>query len=324
VAVGQKKKYRQKMALELLKEQVMPWIITLPVLVFGLILMVRRELSPLRTVKNELENRQPGNAAPLPTEQMPPEIRPLVVSLNSHFERVATLLERERAFIADAAHELRTPLAGLRIQAEVAQLSEKDPDALDNALKNLISGIDRSSRLADQLLALSRIESMQMTVETGKQKAMAASEETVYWSDVIQEMVSEYRPFAERKGIAIVVSAEITLPAMNAPPALPRMLIRNLLDNAVRYAPESSEIRITSKADGIIMENTGPALTDDTFLRLGERFYRPPGQTEPGSGLGLSIVYQLARLLRVTVLLEKKGTDSPAQIKYIARIRLTG
>ncbi|WAW09419.1 ATP-binding protein [Oxalobacter vibrioformis] len=326
VAVGQKKEYRQEMALELLEEQMMPWIVMLPILAVGLIIMVRRELSPLRMVKNELENRQPGNAAPLPAEQMPPEIRPLVLSLNSHFERVASLLERERAFIADAAHELRTPLAGLRIQAEVAQLSENDPEALNTALKNLISGIDRSSRLADQLLALSRIEGMQALSAAGKEyeNATPVPEEAIHWPEVVNEAVSEYLPLAEKKGITMLVSNDSLPPPVNTQPALPRMLMRNLLDNAVRYAPENSEVRIILKTSGITMENTGPALPDEAFSRLGERFYRPPGQAEPGSGLGLSIVHQLAGLLRITVFLEKKDTDNPGQIKYIAHIRPAG
>lgn len=312
VAVGQEVDYRQEMTLKLLKKQIMPWAVMLPLLLLGLIWMLRQELAPLRLIRRELETRRPGNPAPLAAENMPPEIRPLVLSLNSHFERVASLLERERAFTANAAHELRTPLAGLRIQAEVAGLSKDDPAALHAALQNLISGIDRSSRLADQLLALSRIDAMQPHTVTGKNEAAGH----IQWQTVIHDVLAEYASAAQKKHLSIIVSIQAEPPAVKADPALPYMLIRNLLDNAVRYAPKESEIRLALNGQGLTMENSGPALPDTVFSRLGERFYRPPGQEATGSGLGLSIVRELALLLGMSFSLSKKETDNPAQMQY--------
>ncbi len=308
VAVGQELDYRKEMALELLEEQIMPWLLMLPVLILGFIWILYQELKPLRTIKNELEKRQPGETRPLPTENMPSEIKPLLITLNNHFMQVASLLERERAFIANAAHELRTPLAGLRIQAEVALLPETHDDVRDHALKNLISGIDKSSRLADQLLVLAQIETL---------SSKNAVRETIFWPDVIQDVISEYRKQADKKNLSFTIQEKIALPAFSAPAVLPYILIRNLVDNAVRYASENSEICISFKKEGIVIQNNAPVLQESIFSRLGERFYRPSGQLSSGSGLGLSIAHQIASHLNLSLSLEKKPLDNPDQMQFI-------
>ncbi len=312
VAVGQEKNYRNEIAFELLEEQITHWLVLLPILILGFILILYRELKPLRIIKNELEKRLPGDPKHLSSENMPSEIQPLVNTLNHHFEQVASLIERERVFIANAAHELRTPLAGLRIQAEVASLPETSESTRITALKNLISGIDRSSRLAEQLLLLARIETL-------PEENLA--KEKFLWQNVIQNVISEYSEQATKKNIFFTIQENISLPPFKAPTIFPYILMRNLIDNAIRYAIENSEISIHINKEGIVIKNTCPVLQEKFFSRLGERFYRPSGQQSIGSGLGLSIVNQVASHLNLTLSLDKKRFDNPNQMIFIVFLR---
>lgn len=158
IAVGQELNYRQDLVMDIIVGQLWPWLAALPIILLLMAWMLRYELRPLHRVADEVIHRNPDDNNPLQTPHIPQEARPLVEALNTLFIRIGQMLEHERQFTADAAHELRTPLTALRIQSEVAQLAENDDQVRHNALNNIISGIDRTSRLVDQLLALSRLE----------------------------------------------------------------------------------------------------------------------------------------------------------------------
>lgn len=323
VAVGQEQEFRQDMALDMLWEQMLPWALLLPVLSGGLYWMLHKELRTLRLVAQELEKRPPEDASPLPVAAMPPEVRPLMTALNNLFARTASLLQRERAFISDAAHELRTPLAGLRVQAEVVELYNDDEQARNHAVSQLLVGIERSTRLVDQLLALSRLDTQIAQIgpqQSKKQGSPALARESILWEPLLHQAVEEWKPqvLATQKRLELHIDPQSTPRLTEGYPALLGILLRNLLDNALKYTPPRSEIHIFLTADALSVENTGPGVPEALLPRLGERFFRPPGQDMPGSGLGLAMVQQIADLHGCTLCLE--NLKSPTQQGFAARL----
>ena len=293
--VGQEIKYRQRLARSTLMRQMLPWLVLAPLLLVGLLWMIGRELAPLRALSGRLGARSPQDGSPLDPTGVPPEARPLVRALNGLFGRVADMRRREQAFVADAAHELRTPLAGLRVQTEVVELSDEDPAARRHALRQMRAGIDRCNRLVEQLLTLSRLESLP-DGSTNDGRDGVFSFVPLDWPALLEETLQEFRARAEDRGIALkCVAGSLPVGFMGAP-ALMAILLRNLLDNAVKYTPDKGSIDITLDGRALTMENSGPGVPDDCLARLGERFFRPPGQVVAGSGLGLSIVKHLAAL----------------------------
>lgn len=300
VAVGQELEYRDDMALEMLTGQMLPWLFLLPVLIIGLVWMLGRELAPLRSVASELGRRDPDDAIPIETG-VQPEIRPLVQALNSLFARMGSMLQRERAFLANAAHELRTPLAGLSIQAQVAQ-SAKQPETRAHALAQLRKGIDRTSRLVDQLLTLSRLESL----ETEQARAERAGAPPVRWSELVETVLAEFQNEFEAGNITLTVRDDAGNAAIRGKRELLEVLLRNLVGNAVKYTPGDGTVEIAIGPRGFAVRNTSREIPPADAARLGERFFRPPGQAEPGSGLGLSIARRVAEMhaLRLNITTE--------------------
>ncbi len=195
-------------------------------------------------------------------------------------------MTRERRFTSDAAHELRSPLAALKVQTDVAQLSQDDPQAQEKALAQLHAGIDRASRLVDQLLTLSRLDSLD-SLDGVEQIAMA---------DLLQSAVMDIYPPAQQAGIDVRLHINAPEVTRTGQQLLLSLLVRNLLDNATRYSPRGSVVDVTLNTRSFTVRDNGPGISPDALARLGERFYRPPGQDATGSGLGLSIVKRIATL----------------------------
>jgi two-component system, OmpR family, sensor histidine kinase QseC len=220
----------------------------------------------------------------------------MVSALNALFERIATLLESERRFTADAAHELRTPIAAIRIQAQVA-LGETDEAERRHALQFTLDGCDRATRLVDQLLTLSRLE------------AGAAPDLTaVDLRALTWRVVAELAPKAISKNQALDFDAlEPCSVAGNE--TLLAVLLRNLVDNAVRYSPPSARVKVAVRQQAgqavLSVEDSGPGLAEADRQRLGERFFRVVGSLESGSGLGWSIVRRIAAVHRMDLQLER-------------------
>lgn len=307
VAVGQEREFRHDMALDMLMEQVLPWALLLPVLSGGLFWMLHKELRPLRHVAAHLAARPPEDPSLLPVDTMPSEVRPLTRALNSLFARTASLLQRERAFVSDAAHELRTPLAGLRVQAEVIALCEDDTQARQHATAQLLLGIERGSRLVEQLLTLSRVDGL--AAPHGEQAA-GMQREPILWEPLLASACAEARTEAQRRRLHLEVRQDTVQARLQEGfPGLLTILLRNLLDNALKYTPESGSVRLCLSARSLSVENSGPGVPEQFMQRLGERFFRLPGQDEPGSGLGLALVRQIAQLHGCTVHME--NTTAP-------------
>ena len=286
VVVGQEWEYRQDMALDVVSSQLTPWLVALPVMLLLLIVLLSRELKPLKKLAQTLRARSPDATDALPIQGVPAEVHPLLDSLNHLFARTQEMMTRERRFTSDAAHELRSPLAALKVQTDVAQLSQDDPQAQEKALTQLHAGIDRASRLVDQLLTLSRLDSLD-SLDGVEQIAMA---------DLLQSAVMDIYPPAQQAGIDIRLNINAPEVTRTGQQLLLSLLVRNLLDNATRYSPRGSVVDVTLDARRFTVRDNGPGISPDALARLGERFYRPPGQDATGSGLGLSIVKRIAAL----------------------------
>lgn len=296
VAVGQEVDYRREMALDMLEKQIMPWALLLPVLLLGLYVLLTRELAPLRAIAANLRARAPEDTTQLDIRNVPSEVLPIAQSLNGFFARTNAMLTRERSFISDAAHELRTPLAGLRIQAQVAAREDIAGETRNEALAFLRKGIDRCSRLVEQLLALSRLDALHAPGASSEADVTGLSSNTVAWASLLEELAREYRSKLEQRGIVLDLRISSLASAAHGYPALLTMLLRNLFENAARYTPDQGRIRITLDRGRLVIENDCEELPEAYMPRLGERFFRPPGQEQSGSGLGLSIVNKIADL----------------------------
>lgn len=177
IAVGQETDYRQDLITEVILSQMWGWTIGFPLIIIAILWIVRRELASLKRLEQQVSKRKPDDTKAIDAEQLPSEVLPLVNSLNHYFERTHTMFNRERRFTSDAAHELRSPLAGLRIQTEIAQMTMDDPEQHQQALKNMTGGIDRISQLIEQLLTLSRLDNLEQLDNV----------EPIHWQRLIEE-----------------------------------------------------------------------------------------------------------------------------------------
>lgn len=296
VQVGEVRSARNSITLAVARGLAAPLVIALPVLGVLLWIAVTLGLAPLGAVGRAVARRDPANLAPLDVGSPPREVAPLVASLNALFERVRASMEHERRFTADAAHELRTPIAALRAQAEVA-LAADDEAQRRHALRGVIEGCDRAAHLIGQLLTLARLD-----------PARAASpDETADLAAVARDVAATHAQAALERGLELSVEAPVSA-IVPVEPALLQILLRNLVDNAVRYAAGlGHEIRIEVAAGDrpvCRIVDDGPGIPPEERVRLGERFHRREGTSEQGSGLGLSIVQRIADLCGATVAFE--------------------
>jgi len=305
IVVGQERDYRQEMAVDIITSQLTPWLIALPLMLALLVLLLSRELRPLKRLAQSLRVRAPDNAALLDNSGVPNEVRPLVDALNQLFARTQAMMLRERRFTSDAAHELRSPLTALKVQTEVALLSQDDPLSREKALTQLHEGIDRASRLVEQLLTLSRLESLDNLDDVQPLSLQA----------LLQSAVMDIYHTARQAGVDVRldIAAEVTCTGQ---PLLLSLLVRNLLDNAVRYSPAGSVVTLTLNAHAFTVSDTGPGVSEEALARIGERFYRPAGQVETGSGLGLSIVRRIAAMHHMTATFQNAASGG-----FIAEVR---
>jgi two-component system sensor histidine kinase QseC len=287
VYVGEQIDSRAGILRAVLRSTLLPMAIALPLLALAVGWAVHRSLAPLRRMSSQLVQRQPQALDPLEVDGAPTEVQPMVTALNDLFLRIRTLMEGERRFTADAAHELRTPIAAIRAQAQVA-LGEADAAERRHALLATLEGCDRATRLVQQLLTLSRLEAGAAPVLTPLDLAALARRE-------VAELASQ----GLARGQAIELEAEApTALLVRGESTLLSVLLRNLIDNAIRYSPHGARIRLHLARRGaevvLTVDDSGPGLADADLQRLGERFFRVIGSDQAGSGLGWSIVRRIA------------------------------
>jgi two-component system sensor histidine kinase QseC len=286
VFVGEKVESRQSILWAVLRSMLWPLLIAMPLL--GLVgwWSVRRGLTPLRELSESLGKRVPHALEPIILQNMPQEMRPLVGALNELLDRIGGMVASERRFTADAAHELRTPIAAIRAQAQVALGAGEDEAQRSHALQFTLAGCDRATRLVDQLLTLARLEASQ--ARPVSQVDLAA---------LAQRVSADLAPAALARGQTLELDAEIAC-AVAADDVLLGVLIRNLVDNALRYSPDGARVLVSVRhgpmACEVCVQDSGPGMSSESTQRLGERFFRVLGSDQPGSGLGWSIVRRIA------------------------------
>lgn len=288
---------RQELTDEITQRMAIPMLIALPLLALLIYLGIGRGLLPLQRLAHSIARREPGRLERVDTSNIPREIEPLVAALNQLFERVEGSMEHERRFTADAAHELRTPLAALKVQAQVA-LHSRDEAERTHALEQVVNGVVRASRLVEQLLTLARIDP-----ETARGEFVEFA-----LLPLAEEALAALEPFASEKQITLQLQCT-SRPRLTGEAQSLAIALRNLTDNAIRYTPPGGtvEIRIEEGAETLqlCIADSGPGIPESERERIFNRFYRLAGQQTEGSGLGFSIVQRIAELHQASVTLQR-------------------
>jgi two-component system sensor histidine kinase QseC len=287
IQVAELTRDREELSRDVAGNLLKPLWFSLPILALMLWLAVTRSLRPLDRLAGEVAQREPNNLASLDAGTAPREVLPLIERLNRLFVRIDESLQKERRFTADAAHELRTPVAGIKAQAQVARAASSDSERT-HALDNAILGCDRAAHLIDQLLTLARIDTLDdETAEPCRLRAISV------------EVIASIVPSALNRDVRLELMDGEEM-SVRGNPVLLRILLRNLIDNAVRHTPPGTSVHIdiTNKQGQICLSvsDNGPGIPASELDRLGERFYRPLGTSASGSGLGLSIVKRIAEI----------------------------
>ncbi|MGY4474538.1 ATP-binding protein [Bradyrhizobium sp. USDA 3364] len=302
-AVTQLTDVRDDIAGSMALRTLLPIAALIPCLLLVTALLVARSLRPMVRLAGDLDARRADDMTPLPLSRTPSELHPFIASINGLLERVKLMMDQQRRFVADAAHELRTPITALSLQAENLDLVDL-PEQARERLAALKQGMRRTKHLLEQLLALARHESD------------PSNEATVVPLDrIAKDLVSDLLPDAARKGIDL--GFQLIEPiATKGEPMMVATMMRNLLDNAVRFTPPSGRVDIGVYRDGseavVQIEDTGPGIPPGDVDRIFEPFFRGSRPSEDGTGLGLSIVKRVVDRLGGTVVLENIS-DRPSK-----------
>ena len=309
VQVGQPMSTRVELAARMALRTVWPLLIVFPLLAIAILLTVRRGLLPLERVAQEVEQRSAESLEALNSGPVPSEVRPLVEALNRLLLRLRSAFEAQRAFVADAAHELRTPIAALKLQTQLAERA-REATGRTAALKELHAGIDRAGHLIQQLLDLAREE----------EASRVRLRQRCALDDLARQVVAERAPVAIERGIDLGVARADPAAVMGDPSSLKR-LIGNLVDNALRYTPKGGRVDVEVMLDltgaSLSVSDTGPGIPAEHRARVFDRFYRVPGTRESGSGLGLAIASSIAGAHLARIALEDRpGGGLLANVRF--------
>ncbi len=303
IAVAQETDERDEMARESALRTLMPFLILMPVLLLVIADLVRKLFQPITLLSNEIDKRSEQDLHSIETKELPIEVRPFIVAINRLLERVSQSMDEQRRFVANAAHELRSPLTALSLQAERLADAEMSEQAHER-LATLRQGIERGRHLLDQLLALAKAHSTQ-----------AEPLSSISLQDIYKRVLEDLMPLADAKKIDLGVES-----ASDARVFAREMdlitLIKNLVDNAIRYTPEEGRIDLSITASEhdvkLQVKDTGPGIPTTELERVFDPFYRVLGNQQVGSGLGLSIVKTIAERIGAKVQLsfsdEKRET----------------
>lgn len=287
IQVSQPIRIRHQLAAGVALRTVVPMLLLVPVLGIAIWLVVGRGMRPLRAVAAAVKERNPRSLEPLPEDDLPDEIRPVVSELNALLGRLGRALDAQRAFTADAAHELRTPLTALQLQLELAQRATTD-DERAPALAQLEAGIRRAVHLVQQLLTMARQDP----------DASAHPSASIDLNAVTRAAVGLEDTLAVSRGIDLGVTRDEPVRIEGDAEAI-GILVRNLVDNAVRYTPAGGRVDVAVHPEGdraiLDVRDTGPGIPAELRERVFDRFFRVNGADVQGSGLGLAIVRHIAQ-----------------------------
>ncbi len=315
VVVAEKDGMQSLLAHSLAIDNIYIMLIIYPLAAFLIWIIVGKGLASIRKVADEVSHRVPNYLEPVNADSVPKELRSLVVELNKLFLRLHQALEREKRFAGDAAHELRTPLAALRTQTQVT-LKTKDPVERKKMLSNIVVAVDRCTHIVQQLLTLSRLVPESNTL---------SDTSAVDLAKLAAEIVAQIAPLAIEKNIDIELLSDEKHPCIiSGNITALSILIRNLVDNAIRYTPDAGKITVSVKTtetdlDKISLKviDNGPGIPAELRARVFERFFRVLGNKSPGSGLGLAIVQQIASLHEAQVKLGTPATGKGLEVEIL-------
>jgi|WetSurMetagenome_2_1015567.scaffolds.fasta_scaffold06049_7 two-component system, OmpR family, sensor histidine kinase QseC len=298
--VAERKDIRGELIKEIIWQMLRILLWSLPFLTILTYVSIRHGLKPLQRIANDIAQRSPEQLQLIDNKDIPLEIKSLVDTLNNLFQRLNQTFENERRFTADAAHELRTPLAGLKLQAEIA-LQNPNNELRSQALQNILIGVEQAHHLVVQLLTLARIDGDQhLEMKTIDLKAIVEK--------IIKMSISQAIEKQQDFGLTMLTN---DTQIQGNPEAL-EILLRNLVDNALRYTPDNGEItisieRLESKQLCLKVKDNGDGIPQEKISKIFERFYRGEHQHIQGSGLGLSIVKRVVELHHLHLHLENNA-----------------
>jgi two-component system OmpR family sensor kinase len=294
VQVAQDMAVRRNMAGSLALRTVGPIAVMMPILMLVVWWVVSVSLKPVARVRKQVAARQADDLSPVSENGLPDEVRPLVHELNLLFGRVKTAFDAQQNFVADAAHELRTPLAALKLQAQGLERADS-PQARQLAVSRLTAGIERATRLVEQLLVLAR----QQASAAGGAKA-----EQVALADLARRTVGDLAGVAQNKGVDLGLQHADAVSVDGQGDAL-TILLRNLVDNAIKYTPPGGTVDVSVLGASLVVEDSGPGIPEEERERVFDRFYRIAGSEASGSGLGLAIIKAIAERHGAALTLER-------------------
>jgi two-component system OmpR family sensor kinase/two-component system sensor histidine kinase QseC len=282
VQVSQQLEVREELAADASLRATIPIALLIPLSWLVLNWLIGRIIGRLDRVAAQVAEREAGGIDPIPTAEAPVEILPLVSAMNALVQRLQAALAQQRRFVADAAHELRTPLAAISLQVNNLKAAAGNDDELIRRIADLEAGSHRASALVGQLLRLARFESA----------AAAEPDQRIALLPLVMDSLGRFAPLAERRAIDLGLGEGSAL-AVEGAEAEVRTLIDNLLDNAIRYTPEGGTVDVILRSDGDLpvleVRDTGPGIPEATLPRVFGRFFRAAPPDTEGSGLGLSI-----------------------------------
>lgn len=306
---------RSRLATEIIKGVILPQFVILPLAVALVWLALSRGIAPLNEMQQRIRSRESHDLSPIDEREAPEEVAPFVRAINDLLARLDQSIGTQKRFLADAAHQLKTPLAGLRTQAELAQreidAGERDPQALKRSLRQIALSSQRAANMVNQLLALARAE----------RNGVSLPHEPLALSRLAIETVRDFVPRALDKRIDLGYEGpqpgEAAL-QVGGNRILLRELIRNLVDNALNYTPDGGTVtvRVTDDPFGQVValqvEDTGPGIAPAEREQVFQPFYRTLGTDADGSGLGLAIVREIAEQHRVTISIDETRPAAPS------------
>lgn len=287
VLVGDNLAIRDRLVGDVVKGLLLPAVLILPVMALFIWVSVGRGLAPVNRLAASLSNREATNLSPLPEKPAPGEIRPMIAALNGLLKRVGAARQRERNFTAFAAHELKTPLAGLKTQAQIATLSADEKIRAD-ALSQITLGVDRTSRLVRQLLDLASAEADDASDPVSPLEV----------GEVVKEVLHSLEPLRAARDVSLAASGDALSHKLDDNRALVTVALRNIVENALQHARKGGGVELSANATGgildVVVEDDGEGVCEADLTLVTQRFFRGGQRQASGSGLGLSIVETIA------------------------------
>ncbi|MFZ2294116.1 MAG: ATP-binding protein, partial [Polaromonas sp.] len=294
VQIAQNLSARTARARALALKAVLPFALLTPLLMLAVWWIINRSLAPIERARRQVADRAADDFSPLAEDGLPDEVRPLVNEINLLFGRVRSAFDAQKNFVADAAHELRSPLTALKLQAQALRRHDEDPGAREAGIARLNQGIDRAIRLVEQLLLLAREEAGTGQASASAGRVDLQTVEKLAVADVLPQARHKHIDLGHAERQAALASVEVD----GQTEAL-RILLRNLLDNAVKYTPPDGQVDVSLHLENgqpvLTVEDSGPGIAAEDRARVFDRFFRASDvATETGSGLGLAIVKVIA------------------------------